>query len=127
MQNRLRQSTRRRILKHTCIKHNFSLIGSSASNPLLGQSSPKEEPLSDTELKEVFEYALNRLHRGDPPPASRECTLRVLRRVGYGPSAQAVYTALSQLPQYTVVPTILPVCQLNHPNTFLSLWALRHQ
>ncbi|XP_046665035.1 diphthine--ammonia ligase [Homalodisca vitripennis] len=101
--------------------------GSSASNPSLSQTRPREEPLTEAELKAVLEYTLVRLYRGDPQPTSRVCALRALRRVGYGPTSGAIHSALAQLSDYQVVPTILPVCQLNHPNIFLSLWALRHQ
>ncbi|KAG8279099.1 diphthine--ammonia ligase [Homalodisca vitripennis] len=100
---------------------------SSASNPSLSQTRPREEPLTEAELKAVLEYTLVRLYRGDPQPTSRVCALRALRRVGYGPTSGAIHSALAQLSDYQVVPTILPVCQLNHPNIFLSLWALRHQ
>uniref|UniRef100_A0A023F2R4 Diphthine--ammonia ligase n=1 Tax=Triatoma infestans TaxID=30076 RepID=A0A023F2R4_TRIIF len=58
-----------------------------------------------------------------PPPA---CSLQVYYRVGRAPSPHLVLDALSQLDEFNIAASLIPVCQLNHPNTFISLCAVRH-
>lgn len=101
--------------------------GSSTSNPQVCDDGCKVETLSESQLEEVFVYALGRLIRGDPPPNNPVCSLQVLYRVGRAPTQETLHSVLGKLQDFNIVPTVLPVCQLNHPNTFLSLCAVRHE
>lgn len=87
-----------------------------------------DEQLSSTQLDEILNYVLSRLMKDVSSSSihSTVCSIRVFYRVGRAPSLAALHAALSRIDNFTVVPTVVPVSQLNHPNTFLSLCALRH-
>ncbi|XP_073979888.1 uncharacterized protein isoform X2 [Rhodnius prolixus] len=129
---------------------------SSVSNPVISefgvQGGYSCESLSESQLLEVLRYAMSRLFKGVPPPAVMQpqstvaedssasasetsvavlspppaCSLQVYYRVGRAPSPHLVLAALSQLEEFNIAATLIPVCQLNHPNTFISLCAVRH-
>lgn len=103
------------------------LIGSSTSNPQVCNDGCKVKTLSESQLEEVFIYTLRRLIKGDPLPNNPICSLQVLYRVGRAPTQETLHSVLRKLQHFNIVPTILPMCQLNHPNTFLSLCAVRHE
>lgn len=77
----------------------------------------REEPLNEAELRNVLEYMLDRLHRGESAPSSRVCALRVLHRVGHGPSSAAIHAALAQLTEVLCV----CVCVSSYTFTVLTL------
>lgn len=91
-------------------------------------STSCDEQLSGSQLDEVLNYVLSRLMKDVSSSSvhSTVCSMRVFYRVGRAPSPSAIHAALSRIDSFTVVPTVVPVSQLNHPNTFLSLCALRH-
>ncbi|XP_075233118.1 uncharacterized protein LOC142331244 isoform X2 [Lycorma delicatula] len=107
---------------------------SSVSNPTMCEGNNTsvatscDEQLSSTQLDEVLNYVLSRLMKdvSSPYVHSTVCSMRVFYRVGRAPSPAVLHAALSRVDTFTVVPTVVPVSQLNHPNTFLSLCALRH-
>lgn len=132
----------------------MSVAVSSVSNPVISDSEGGGhscESLSESQLHEVFTYALGRLFKGVPPPSCVQspvaegsadgsgeppeitlspppvCSLLVFYRVGRAPSSQLVLEVIKKLDEFNVATTIVPVCQLNHPNTFISLCASRHE
>ncbi|KAF6204719.1 hypothetical protein GE061_018880 [Apolygus lucorum] len=124
---------------------------SSVSNPVISEltTTGSCESLSESQLAEVMTYALSRLFKGVPPPSvqggsgvdgegdggDEEATLSpppvasllLFYRVGRSPSAQMIRDVINKLEEFNVATTIIPVCQLNHPNTFISLCATRHE
>lgn len=123
---------------------------SSVSNPVISELSTSGscETLSEPQLSEVLTYALSRLFKGAPPPvapadegvegggdASEKatlppppaCSLLMFYRVGRAPNPQMILDVVNKLEEFNLATTIVPVCQLNHPNTFISLCGYRHE
>ncbi|KAK9498262.1 hypothetical protein O3M35_002940 [Rhynocoris fuscipes] len=128
---------------------------SSVSNPVISEQGIQGgfscESLSESQLIEVMRYTMSRLFKGVPPPTVQSqsaidqsadlnteclsaatlspppaCSLQVFYRVGRAPPPHLVLDAINKLDEFAIAVTLIPVCQLNHPNTFISLCALRH-
>ncbi|XP_039293188.1 diphthine--ammonia ligase [Nilaparvata lugens] len=85
------------------------------------------QPMSEEQLVQVFSYSLNRLTRNATDVASLVCVLRIFYRADRSPKAETIMAALGQVEGgFKMVPTLVPVVQLGHPNTFLSICAVRH-
>jgi hypothetical protein len=113
------------------------------------------ESLSESQLVEVLHYAMTRLFKGISAPVVQPltlnseqnsnnvednstsevptlsplpvCSLQLYYRVGRAPSPHMIQEAIASLDGFNIAATVIPVCQLNHPNTFLSLCAVRHE
>ncbi|XP_014239939.1 diphthine--ammonia ligase [Cimex lectularius] len=119
---------------------------SSVSNPVISNLNSVGfncESLSEAQLLEVFRYAMSRLFKGVPPPTVQceqncnsnnnatlspipVCSLQLFYRVGRSPGPQLIHDTIAKLEEYNIATTVIPVCQLSHANTFISLCAVRH-
>lgn len=110
-------------------------MASSVSNPVISEGCLGcgwDSLLSEPQLSEVLAYALERLFRGLPPPEETlpppaPCSLTLFYRSGRASPPAPVLDLLAKLNQYNVAATLVPVSQLNHPNTFISIVAVRHE
>ncbi|RZF36193.1 hypothetical protein LSTR_LSTR012817, partial [Laodelphax striatellus] len=87
------------------------------------------QPMSEEQLVQVFSYSLSRLNRNAADAASLVCVLRIFFRADRSPTATSISAALGQVEGeggFRVVPTLVPVVELGHPNTFISICAVRH-
>ncbi|KAL1131383.1 hypothetical protein AAG570_011000 [Ranatra chinensis] len=129
----------------------------SVSNPViseLGSVGMNCETLSESQLVEVLRYSMSRLFKGLAGPSLQNtmtnsdavlnsdtssigevptlsptpvCSLHVYYRVGRAPSPHIMYDAIASLEEFNISATLIPVCQLNHPNAFISLCAVRYE
>lgn len=113
-------------------------MASSISNPVISEGSSGcgwDSLLSESQLVEVLKYAIDRLFRGLPPspeegsllPSPLPCSLSLFYRSGRAPPPAAIYDSIAKLNEFNIAASIIPVCQLNHPNTFISIVAVRHE
>ena len=92
-----------------------------------------DSQMSETQLVDVLNYALEKLFRGVYPkedgvlPPPPPCNVILFYRNGRAPSAASIYDTVLKINEYNIAATIVPVYQLNHPNTFLSIVAVRHE
>ncbi|XP_050540996.1 uncharacterized protein LOC126905392 [Daktulosphaira vitifoliae] len=91
------------------------------------------EVISATGLEEAFRYSLKRLLRGEPTstPTDAICSLRIFYKVSCEQKPpiyrQLINSTLKTLKtEFHIVATVVPVLHLHHPNTFVSIYALRH-
>lgn len=90
------------------------------------------ESISAIGLEEAFRYSLKRLLRGEPTstPTDAICSLRIFYKVSQDQKPicrQLINATLNNLRvEYRIVATVIPVLHLHHPNTFVSICALRH-
>lgn len=91
------------------------------------------DPISAIGLEEAFRYSLKRLLRGEPTstPTDAICSLRIFYKVSQDQKPticrQLINSTLNTLrAEYRIVATVVPVLYLHHPNTFVSVCALRH-
>jgi len=114
------------------------------------------ESLTESQLLEILRYSICRLFKGVPPPSVQSggggggpqeggaspsspvdslsplaptpvASLQLYYGVGRAPSPTTIVDTIAQLEEFNLATTIVPVCQLNHPNTFLSFCAIRHE
>ncbi|XP_014285680.1 uncharacterized protein [Halyomorpha halys] len=114
-------------------------MASSVSNPVISEGSGGggwDSLLSETQLLEVLHYALERLFRGVIPngpdeegllPPPPPCNLTLFYRTGRALPPSSLYEVLAKISEFNIAATLVPVCQLNHPNTFISIVAVRHE
>lgn len=114
-------------------------MASSVSNPVISEGSGAggcDSLLSETQLLGVLNYALERLFRGVVPngpdeegslPPPPPCNLTLFYRTGRSLPPSSLYDVLAKISEFNIAATLVPVCQLNHPNTFISIVAVRHE
>lgn len=111
----------------------YCIIGSCTSLSAISDSlDTSTEPISAIGLEEAFRYSLKRLLRGEPTstPTDAICSLRIFYKVSLDQKPicrQLINSTLNTLrTEYRIVATVVPVLHLHHPNTFVSICALRH-
>jgi len=112
--------------------HHF-ILGSCTSLSAITESlDTSTEPISAIGLEEAFRYSLKRLLRGEPTstPTDAICSLRIFYKISQDQKPvcrQLINATLNTLrAEYQIVATVVPVLHLHHPNTFVSVCALRH-
>lgn len=111
----------------------YCIIGSCTSLSAITDSlDTSAESISAIGLEEAFRYSLKRLLRGEPTsiPTDAICSLRIFYKVSQDQKPicrQLINSTLNTLKaEYRIVATVVPVLHLHHPNTFVSVCALRH-
>lgn len=115
------------------ITNNYFISGSCTSLSAITDSlETSTESISAIGLEEAFRYSLKRLLRGEPTstPTDAICSLRIFYKVSQDQKPicrQLINATLNNLrAEYRIVATVIPVLHLHHPNTFVSICALRH-
>ncbi|CAH0393653.1 unnamed protein product [Bemisia tabaci] len=103
--------------------------GSSVSNPGVSKSSTSESnllPISEEDLEKIIRYAIGKLLQGDQTPTDSVLSLRIFYRIDKSLELAQILEVVSQIKEFKISSSVIPVCHLHHPNTFLSIIVIKH-
>lgn len=112
-----------------CIQTLLYFSGSSVSNPGVSKSSTLESnllPISEEDLEKIIRYAIGKLLQGDQTPTDSVLSLRIFYRIDKSLELAQILEVVSQIKEFKISSSVIPVCHLHHPNTFLSIIVIKH-